>query len=1042
MFGLSARASAQIGTGTLTGRVVDASSKKPLGDVVVTASSPSLQGEQTVLTDASGTFRIPTLPPGAYTLRFEADTFKPYERGGIELAGSVTLRADAELLPEMLKAEEVTVIARPPTVDVGSARSGVTIGEDFTSRVPVAAPSGKGGGSRSFEQLALVAPTVHVDEYGVSIAGTSSPENQFLIDGMSVGDPGFGYNAVPLSMEFVKEVSVITGGYLPEYGRGGGGVLDVVTKSGSNEFHGSVFGSVTPWQAKPKDIMSQDAISTSRRLRSTRDFGFDIGGPIVKDKLWFYLGADVSNQQFTLYRDLNLLETDPVDGKYVRDPSTGLIRSSHIPGTERQYIAESGSLQYIGKLTYSPTTDDRIELTHRGTPSSGGGNGNYSIDYATGLPSLFGAARGDTVLSGPYQTTAWKQVFDSYDTSVKWTHSAFNKRLTFDTIVGWHNEHTGDHASDGSEIGSGMGLSNLPAFIYRRTSPQPHSITDFESLPDPSICTNPVAGGDARCPVSRYELGGPNLLSDRHYNRYTGRELITLVAEGLGHHIIKAGAEFEYMNYDSQKAYAGGPEYRETTDGQSVGDFRRYGGLTGPDDAYTLDPLRMSTHSISAGAFVQDSWSIMDAITLNAGFRYDTQLLYADDGLSLTLPNQWSPRLGLIYDPTQQGRSKIFFNYAVYYQTLPLNIMDRAGSGEPQIRSSRPISACNATSSSYPSGCDARDNLSQIGGPVNANQYWAYLMSGKLAIDSDIKPPSSSEISAGAEYEIVPNGRLGFTYIHRWTNSVIEDMSRDEGNTFFLGNPGSGIASDYPKATRVYDAGILSFTKLFADSWLAQASYTLSYLRGNWEGLFRSQTGQLDPGTTSDFDLKELVINHSGPLDSDRRHEIKLFVAKDFAPVRQHHINVGLGYHSMSGRPTNYLGAQTYYGFDEVFLLPRGSGEREPWVHSIDLHVGYTFFHSKNQSLQFALDIFNLFNFQAVTKTVERYTVRDVEPIVGADANSPFVNGDKKTIRPEIIRPSDATAPPFENADKNLGFGAPIAYQDPFTLRFSVKGAF
>lgn len=1040
MLGFSPSAFAQIGAGTLTGRVVDASNKKPLGDVVVTATSPGLQGEQTVLTDGSGTFRIPNLPPGTYALRYEADTFRPYERGSIELGSSTTLRADAELLPETLKAEEVTVIAKPPTVDVGSARSGVTIGEDFTSRMPVAPPSGKGGGSRSFEQLALVAPTVHVDEYGVSVAGTSSPENQFMIDGMSVGDPGFGYNSMPLSMEFIKELNVITGGYLPEYGRGGGGVIDVVTKSGSNEFHGSVFGSVTPWQAKPKDIPSQDAISTSRRLRSTRDFGFDVGGPLVKDKLWFYLGADVSDQQFTLYRNLNLLATDPQDGKYVRDPATGLIRSTHIPGTERQFVAESSSLQYIGKLTYSPTTDDRIELTHRGTPSSGGGDGKYSVAYDTGLPSLFGSARGESYLFGPYSTTAWKQVFDSYDTSVKWTHSALNKRLTFDTILGWHNEHTADLPSDGSSIGSGTGLANLPTFTYRRTSPV-HSITDFETLPDPSVCANSIAGGDVRCPVARYALGGPNLLSDRHFNRYTGRELITFVTEGLGHHIIKAGAEFEYMQYNSAKAYPGGPSYRETTDGKSVDDYRRYGGLTGPDDAYTLDPLRFSTHTISAGAFVQDSWSIMDKVTLNAGFRYDTQMLYADDGLSLTLPNQWSPRLGLIYDPTQAGHSKIFFNYAVYYQTLPLNVMDRAGSGEPQIRSRRPISACNPTNSKYPSGCDDPANLTTIGSSVNADQQWSYLMSGKLAIDPDIKPPSTSEISAGAEYEIIPNGRLGFTFIHRWTNSILEDMSRDEGNTFFLGNPGSGIASDFPKATRVYDAGILSFTKLFANSWLAQASYTLSSLRGNWEGLFRSQTGQLDPGTTSDFDIKSLTINRTGPLDADRRHEIKLYVAKDFAPAPQHHVNVGLGYHSMSGRPTNFLGSHPLYGLDEEFLLPRGSGEREPWVHSFDLHVGYTFFESKDRSLQFALDIFNLFNFQAVTKTSERYTTRDVLPITGSAANSPFVNGDKKTIRPEIIMPSDGGAA-FQNSDKNLPFGAPIAYQDPFTLRFSVKGAF
>src|ERR1700753_161501 len=105
---------AQIGAGTLTGKVVDSSTNKPLADVVVTATSPALQGEQTVVSDASGTFRIPQLPPGVYELRYEADTFRPFVRSGIELRSSITLKVDAQLLPETLKAEEVTVLAKAP----------------------------------------------------------------------------------------------------------------------------------------------------------------------------------------------------------------------------------------------------------------------------------------------------------------------------------------------------------------------------------------------------------------------------------------------------------------------------------------------------------------------------------------------------------------------------------------------------------------------------------------------------------------------------------------------------------------------------------------------------------------------------------------------------------------------------------------------------------------------------------------------------------------------------------------------------------------
>lgn len=1032
---LASGAFAQFGTGTLTGKVTDAATGAPVADVVVTATSEQLQGEQIVVTDASGTFHIPTLPPGEYTLRYEGDTYRPFSRSGIALRASVTLRADAQLLPETVAAEEVTIVAKAPTVDVGSTRQGVTINSDFTDRVPVAPPTGKGAANRSFEQLAEIAPGVRNDTYGASVAGTTSVENVYMIDGIAVGNPGFGYNGSPFGIDFIKETSVITGGYLPEYGRGGGGILDVTTKSGSNEFHGSVFGNVMPWSASPKFPAPQDTISTTYALDSVRDFGFDLGGPIVKDKLWFYVGADVSKLSYELIRDLNALSVD-ASGEYLRD-ADGLIVSERIPGTHRTLLAEQTGIQYIAKLTFAPDEDNRFELTHRGTPTRSGGDGMYSVDYETGLPNV--AASPGARIIGPYEPTAWQQIADSYSTSLKWTHAALNKRLTFDTILGWDHQRTADLAADGT-IG-GPGISGDPLFSFGRTNPMPHSITDFENIPDPSICMNPVAMGDLRCPAADYLVGGPQILSDRYFNRVQARELVTFVTEGLGHHIVKAGIEFEYMGYESMRGYPGGPLLSESAGGANTNDLRRFGGLTAPDEAYTLPLVRINTYTLSFGTFLQDSWSIMDKVTLNAGLRYDTQSLYADQGLGMRLPNQWSPRLGLIYDPTQEGRAKLYANYAIYYQTFPLNVMDRAGSGEPQIRSSRPFAACNPSAPNYPEGCDNPDVLNSTG-PNGPNSKWSYLSTGRLAVDPDIKSQSTSEFSVGGEYEIITDGRIGVSYIRRWMNNVLEDMSRDEGNSYFVGNPGSGIASDFPEAERTYDAGILYFTKTFSDDWLAQASYTLSYLRGNWEGLFRAQTGQLDPGTNSDFDLRSLVINRTGPLSGDRRHEIKLFLARDIELARRHHLDVGTSYRARSGAPTNYLGEHLLYGSDEVFLLARGTGDRMPWVHNIDLHVGYTFFETKDARIQITADIFNLFNFQAVVTRTQRYTNRPVEPITGDAAKDPFLDAERKVIDPSRIVASDGDPRPFDDSDRYLAFGAPTSYQPPISMRIGVKGSF
>src|SRR5262249_2291889 len=161
------------------------------------------------------------------------------------------------------------------------------------------------------------------------------------------------------------------------------------------------------------------------------------------------------------------------------------------------------------------------------------------------------------------------------------------------------------------------------------------------------------------------------------------------------------------------------------------------------------------------------------------------------------------------------------------------------------------------------------------------------------------------------------------------------------------------------KAERSYDAVTLYFDKRFADSWLASASYTVSYLRGNWAGLFRPETAQLDPNINSDFDLISLLPNRSGALPGDHTHQIKLVGAKDFALPGHVFLQLGLGYRGISGGPTNYLGSHVTYGTDEVYILPRGSGDRLPWQHNIDgkLQVGFKI--DKDRAFLLSMDVFN-----------------------------------------------------------------------------------
>ena len=1021
-------ARAQMGTGTVTGTVLDAGEKKPAADVVVTLTSPSLQGEQVVVTDSAGFYRVPDLPPGVYTVQFEKDGFKPYSRDGVELRADSTLRLNAEILPDTLTAQEVVVQARAPTVDVGSSTTGMSITSEFTSRVPVSAPSAKGAANRSFESVAAVAPGAHSDDYGVSISGTTSVENQYLIDGLSVGNPAFGFLGSPLSSEFVQQMSVITGGYLPEYGRSTGGVLNAVTKTGSNEFHGDAFmyyspGALAGWR---HPVQRQNgSVAWVSSLAYLGDFGADVGGPIVKDKLWFYTGFDLSRTQYDVQRSINRIVVD-ASGNPIVD-SNGFTATEELPGTSQHGVAQATAFQVIGKLTWAANDHNRVTLTAFMSPTTSGGPGKFGIDPRTGQPEV-----GTNTGPGSYTSVAHQFPSSAYDTSFKWSADLENKHILVDTTLGWHHEAQAVLPSDGSTPGSGVGLSNVWQTLWQRNT-TPHSVTDFENLPNPSLCTPSAAaarnGITTLCPLGTYTSGGTGDINQQSYDRYQLGSVVTYIVQAAGHHIIKAGASVEYTDYYDLKGDTGGAQTQETPDGSLLHEIYGLGILSSPDHAISLEPLHYHTQSYIAGGFLQDSWSVLDRVTVNVGLRYDAQMMFASDGgVGLSLPDEWSPRLGVIYDPTQAGRAKLFANYARYYENIPLDLADASLTGEPYIQSYHSFQGCNPlVPAQQHAQCQAPANRvnSPDDSPTSPNRKWVSLGAGAEPVDPNIQAQSSDEFVAGGEYEVVSGGRAGLSYTKRWQNKIIEDMSLDNAQTFFIGNPGYGIGSQFPKAKRDYDAVTLYFTKEYKDEWLAQASYTWSYLRGNTGGVFVAGSGIIQANHSSDFDTQNLTANHDGPLPYDHTHDFRIFGAKDWLLSPHSRFSTGLALRATSGAPTNYVGADPNEGPGLVYILPRGSGARLPWEFDADLHLAYGLSETKDRGLTLSIDVFNLFNFQAVTATDEIFTNSTAVPTAGSLANLKDSNGN-----------------PIYRNQVNANFGNPIQYQPPRTIRFGLRGTF
>ncbi len=1028
----SAPAQAQ-GTSVLTGTVRDAATKAPVADAVVSVTSPSLQGEQTVLTDASGQYRVPNLPVGVYTLRLDKDAYRPFARGGIQIRLNTTIRVNSDLLPDTLKADVVEIVAAAPTVDVGSSATGVNISADFVSRIPLNGPSGKGAAQRSFEALAEVAPGAVADQYGMSIGGTTSPENQYVIDGLSVNNPAFGLLGTSLSVDFIKDFNVITGGYMPEYGRAAGGYLDVATKSGGNEFHGSVFFNITPGaiDGKRTQVLREGStIRTTTTLASLHSFGADIGGPIFKNKLWFYVGVSPAFARYRLARGLSSVRIK--DGQPVKDDN-GFTQTDPIAGTDSTQYATLRSLSYLAKLTWLINPDNTLNLSVYGTPTFSGGDGTYGLNPRDGSVEIANS-NSNNILNGSYDALAHNYVSSATDLVVKWSTAFNNKHQLFDATFGWHHQEEAINASDGTQLGSGKGLSAVSQVFWQRTDPGPHTINDFEASNATRKACDPAGSPSAAlCPVNTYYSGGPGSIPRAVLDRWQGKGVGTGLFTGLGHHVVKAGIDLEFMRYDSSRGYSGSNIYYETTDGTQFQDFRRFGFLVGPDKAVALQRFDAVSRSTTVGGFVQDSWSILDRVTLNVGVRYDAQLLYGyDDRLAMSLPNQWSPRIGAIYDFTRQGRSKLYANFARFYESVPLDAIDRAIPGERQFYSYHDASACDPrVVGQQQKQCESDASRPVINGVYAPNQRWGIVGSDKSPVDPDIQPQSADELVLGGEYEVFDGARVGVSYTKRWQNRVIEDMSRDEAQTYFIGNPGYGIAKDFPKAVRNYDGVTLFFQKTFGHDWLAQASYTVSALRGNWAGLFRPETGQLDPNINSDFDLVSLLGNRIGPLPGDRTHQIKLYGAKDFVLPGKVLISLGGTYRGFSGAPTSFLGSHAIYGTDQVFILPRGSGERMPWVHNLDTHLGVGIRLAKESTVQISMDIFNLFNFQAETARDQRYTQDNVLPIgTGSSTSNDLAN----------LKNSDGSA--FDKTHINPNFGNPVAYQPPRSFRFGAKVTF
>lgn len=274
-------------TGAIVGTALD-EDNAPLPGVTVTLSSPQLMGDRTVVTGADGSFRFPALPPGDYVVTAELSGFTTVRQENVRVSTTVRLTIDFTMKLATIE-EEITVIAESPTVDIKSSETAsVTLGDDLLRNIPF---------SNFAMDILQLAPGV---TGSVAYGASSSTGISYQMDGVDVSDPEAGSAWVFMDPHIIEEAKIMGIGAPAEYGNFTGIIFNLVTKSGGNEFSGHFEGDFQgKLEAKPKGLWGtennqayiDDFPGLSSPARELWEIGGHLGGPIKKDKVWFYVGA-------------------------------------------------------------------------------------------------------------------------------------------------------------------------------------------------------------------------------------------------------------------------------------------------------------------------------------------------------------------------------------------------------------------------------------------------------------------------------------------------------------------------------------------------------------------------------------------------------------------------------------------------------------------------------------------------------------------------------------------------------------------------------
>jgi hypothetical protein len=932
--------------GAITGTVRDVS-----GGVIpgarVTLSGPL--GTRTTTTGPNGEFNFPNLVPGpGYVITTEQSGFTTQKTAAITV--SVNQTATVNLQLEVAgRTQQVDVVEHATTgVDLATTTIGANLSEQLYQNVPI---------NRNVSGVVSMAPGVTegggTGSANPSISGASGLENQYYINGSNVTDPGYGafgtYNLTfgslgnGLTFDFIREVQVQTGGFEAQYGQALGGVVNVLTKSGTNNYHGDAFFYFRPhrWMAA---FPNANAVRTTQTTHvyglESRDFGGDIGGYFKRDRLFWYVGFN------------------PVFNRNYRS-----VPSTFANAALGNVVVKNHSWNYSAKVNWNISTNHQLEGSVFGDPSLA----PMGFQRFTSLASNDNLRTSELDYGSRTWNGIWNGIFTPWwvaNANFSEFHNHFNETPQFNgyqiqdnTLV---QEKTG-----GQLIYNGLGF-----------------VQDSETKSHQFTISNSFVGN--------------------HFGAHTLQIGYQLTDDNYDITNLYSGPSFQLPNLPEFEAAAGQTQYgailiREHQGGNPANPIV----LRVTRGNYS-NPVTVTNTRYHAG-YIQDAWQINRYLTIKPGIRYEYQAMNGGASRYVFSPN-WAPRVGVLFDPTASRNTKIFANWGRFYEKIPLDIAVRSFSFESSVRGAlyrdqagtidlSPANYIPGGSIGFSGGPDAQTLVaggtkaqyqdevvagmeSQVSNGVTVGGRFVYRHLRRIL--EDISGVNVTQYLAGVPQQYVvsnPSASLDIFQNASPCSGTAPGCDPDTGFTDISNPLGSdGVSDGFPNPSRIYKAMELTFSKRFSANWQFFGSYRLSKLYGNYEGLFRNDNGQSDPNITSLFDFTNTDGRladqfASGVLPTDRTHQVKLFTNYSFGGGTGRFLravnglNIGLSWLLQSGTPiSQYLAHPAYDNPGEVPVGGRGSLGRTDWTFPIDAHVDYTIKLREKLALRLVGDMFNILN--------------------------------------------------------------------------------